>query len=96
MQSRLDQHEQAATDLQNSLSDVGARLASHEAAANQLQSNVGAMQDKMEQHAQMLNQMAQHMQDSAAEARKTSDSMTRMMLGMKAEMDRMSKSTPGG
>lgn len=92
MQDKMSKQEQTAGQLQDSLNGMSDKLAKQEDANKQLQANVSGLQGQLENQAKMLTQLAEEAQHSADENRRTMDSLTRLMQGTKAELDRLSKS----
>lgn len=72
--------------------DMDSALAKQQDTANQLQSSVGTLQDKLEKQAQVMNQVMAESQRAAEESRRTIDSLTRLMQGMKGDLERLSRS----
>lgn len=64
--------------------------------AKQLQSSVGALQDKLDKQAQAMAQVMAESQRAAEESRRTIDSLTRLMQGMKADLERLSRNQVEG
>ncbi|MFM2041479.1 MAG: hypothetical protein RLY86_55 [Pseudomonadota bacterium] len=81
-----------ADALQQQVGQMGGALSQQQAAAAQLQSTVGTLQDKLDIQSQMMGQMAAESQQAAEESRRTIDSLTRLMQGMKGDLERLSHS----
>lgn len=85
-----------AAALRAQVKDMNAALAKQQDAASQLQSNVATLQDKLDKQTQMVNQVMAEGQRAADESRRTIDSLTRLMQGMKADLERLSRNQTGG
>ncbi|SNS81428.1 MULTISPECIES: hypothetical protein [unclassified Azospirillum] len=85
-----DDHVAAA--LQEQVAGMNSALNKQQDTAAQLQSSVVSLQDKLEQQAQAMNQVMTESQRAAEESRRTIDSLTRLMQGMKADLERLSRS----
>lgn len=82
----------AAAALQEQVAGMNSALSKQQDTAAQLQSSVVSLQDKLEKQAQAVNQVMTESQRAAEESRRTIDSLTRLMQGMKADLERLSRS----
>ncbi len=85
-----------ANALRGRVKDMDSALAKQQDAAKQLQSSVGALQDKLEKQSQAMAQVMAESQRNAEESRRTIDSLTRLMQGMKADLERLARNQAEG
>lgn len=85
-----------AAALRERVKDMDSALTKQQDTATQLQSTMGAMQDKLEKQSQAMAQVMAESQRAAEESRRTIDSLTRLMQGMKADLDRLSRNQAEG
>lgn len=85
-----------AAALRERVKDMDSALMKQQDTATQLQSTVGGLQDKLEKQTQAMAQMMAESQRAAEESRRTIDSLTRLMQGMKADLDRLSRNQVEG